>query len=217
MTIVQRRLDAVVAGVDITEAPEGLCAIHQPHCAAAIWQRQPLPRFQSWIDALEPERLPQARVILRPTDVHEAMLRICELYGTSKGGERDRLIDDVAALSQIFAYVMQAPYLRLRFDVVTDNSCRKFHTDTVTARLVCTYRGQGTQYGILKNGAEPRRIITVPTGSPIVLRGKLWPENPSSGLRHRSPPIEGTGETRLVLVLDPVLDLVDQPQEEILH
>ncbi|HMB12384.1 MAG TPA: DUF1826 domain-containing protein, partial [Roseovarius sp.] len=35
--------------------------------------------------------------------------------------------------------------------------------------------------------------------------------NPPSGLLHRSPPIEGSGETRLLLVLDPV----DDPEEAI--
>jgi hypothetical protein len=80
----------------------------------------------------------------------------------------------------------------------------------VTARLVCTFRGAGTQYGISADGAEPGRIFTVPTGAPIVLRGARWPERPRSGLLHRSHPIEGTDQTRLVLVLDPV----DDPQEE---
>ena len=72
------------------------------------------------------------------------------------------------------------------------------------ARLVCTYRGTGTQYGTGLNGADPDRIFTVPPSSPIILRGTLWPEHPASGLLHRSPPIAGTGETRLLLVLDPV-------------
>ncbi|MEW7008160.1 DUF1826 domain-containing protein [Lentilitoribacter sp. EG35] len=35
---------------------------------------------------------------------------------------------------------------------------------------------------------------------------KPKPETPTSGLLHRSPPIDGTGETRLLLVLDPVSD-----------
>nr|WP_245926135.1 DUF1826 domain-containing protein [Ascidiaceihabitans donghaensis] len=30
------------------------------------------------------------------------------------------------------------------------------------------------------------------------------------GCLHRSPPIEGSGETRLVLVLDPIFDLEDE-------
>lgn len=46
------------------ETPSDLSAIHQPACAAAIWQRQPLPTFQSWIDGLDAEQLPKARIIL---------------------------------------------------------------------------------------------------------------------------------------------------------
>lgn len=95
----------------------------------------------------------------------------------------------------------------LRLDVVTRNACRRFHIDAVTARLVCTYRGTGTRYGVSTGGGEPRRVFTVPTGSPIVLRGMRWPETPLSGLLHRSPPIEGTGETRLVL------DPLDDPED----
>lgn len=194
------------SGVEISDTTEGLAAILRPECAAAIWRRRPLPGFQSWIDALAPERLPKARVILRPEKVREAAVQICDMAGTPDGAERDRLIDDTTALAEIFAGLMDARYLRLRLDVITTNACRKFHVDAVTARLVCTYRGTGTQYGISTRGTEPRRIFTVPTGAPILLRGTLWPERPSSGLLHRSPPIEGTGETRLVFVLDSVAD-----------
>ncbi|EEE38158.1 hypothetical protein RKLH11_1999 [Rhodobacteraceae bacterium KLH11] len=105
---------------------------------------------------------------------------------------------------------MSATFLRLRLDVVTTNACRRFHIDAITARLVCTYRGTGTQYGVSTDGADPQRVFTVQTGSPILLRGTLWPAEPPSGLLHRSPPIEGTGETRLVLVLDPVTDPEDE-------
>jgi len=38
------------------------------------------------------------------------------------------------------------------------------------------------------------------------MRGTLWPAKPATGLLHRSPPIEGSGETRLLLVLDPIYD-----------
>lgn len=217
MTLVREIVKDAAIGVGVADAPEGLSAIQQPGCAAAIWRRHPLPGFQSWIDALEPERLPKARVILRPENVREAAVQICDAFGTPDCAERAKLIDDTAALADIFAGLMRAPYLRLRFDVVTTNACRKFHIDAVTARLVCTYRGTGTQYGISTDGAEPRRIFTVPTGAPILLRGTLWPERPNSGLLHRSPPIEGTGETRLVLVLDPVADLQSGPDREFMH
>jgi hypothetical protein len=94
---------------------------------------------------------------------------------------------------------------------VTTNACRKFHVDAMAARLICTYRGTGTQYGQSRNGDDPKRVFTVPTGSAVLLRGSLWPSNRDCGLVHRSPPIEGTGETRLVLVLDPV----DIPEDAI--
>ncbi len=87
--------------------------------------------------------------------------------------------------------------------------------DAITARLVCTYRGTGTQYGMSTDDADPQSVFTVPTGSPILLRGTFWPAEPPSGLLHRSPPIEGTGETRLVLVIDPVSDPADETRTAI--
>jgi hypothetical protein len=100
----------------------------------------------------------------------------------------------------------------------TGNPLNRSHIAAGTDRSIrfsyrCSgpYRGTGTQYGISTDGAEPRRIFTVPTGAPILLRGTRWPEHPRSGLLHRSPPIEGTGETRAVLVLDPV----DDPEEAV--
>ncbi|MBI6630825.1 DUF1826 domain-containing protein [Pontibaca salina] len=200
--------DAVI-GVGVAKSPETLSVIRSPSCAAAIWPRQQVPEFQTWIDALDPEELPRARMILRPDAVRDAALQICEASRTPAGAERDRLVDDIAALADVFSGVMRAKWLRLRLDVVTTNACWKFHTDAVTARLICTYRGTGTQYGISTDGAEPGRIFTVPAGSPILMRGTLWPEHPKSGLLHRSPPISGTGETRSVLVLDPIDDRED--------
>ncbi len=206
MTQAAEIIKSAPRGVDIVDRPEELATIHRADCAATIWRRQPVAGFQSWIDRLAPEQLPKARLILRPTDVRQAASEICAASGTPKGPERARLVDDVAALADIFAGLMQAEYVRLRFDVVTTNACRKFHVDAVKARLVCTYRGTGTQYGISAGGTEPRRIFTVPTGAPVVLRGTHWPERPRAGLLHRSPPIQGTGETRMLVVLDPVND-----------
>jgi hypothetical protein len=197
-------------GVAITETPEGLQAFRHPGCAAAVWGRQPVPGFAAWAGGLAPELLPRARVILRPAAVRAVAAEVCDAAGMPAHPERDRLVDDIAALADLFAGLMRARWLWLRLDVVTTNACRRFHVDAVTARLVCTYRGTGTQYGLAPGGGEPAEVFTVPTGAPILLRGTLWPEEPRSGLLHRSPPIEGTGEARLVLVLDPL----DDPEEE---
>ncbi len=207
MSVAEQILTEAANAVAVTDTPEGLSAIRDPGCAAAIWRRQTMPDFQRWINILDREQLPKGRVVLRPGAVRETVLQLCQMSGVPDELERDLLIDDIAALADIFAGPMDVAYLRLRLDAVATNACRRFHIDAVTARLVCTYRGTGTQYGLSPDKGDPQRVFTVPTGAPILLGGTLWPSDPPSGLLHRSPPIEGTGETRLVLVLDPVFDL----------
>ncbi|MEM9636545.1 MAG: DUF1826 domain-containing protein [Pseudomonadota bacterium] len=206
MSVVRRTLRKAAVGVAIADNPASLGTFLHPGCAAAIWRRQTPPEVQKWLDTLDPTMLPRGRVIL-PTDaVSDTLGHLCDVSALPEGPERDWLCDDIASLANMFAGLMQTRYLRLRLDVVTTNACRKFHIDAIMARLVCTYRGTGTQYGVSTDGTDPKRVFTVQTGAPILLRGTLWPAEPPSGLLHRSPPIEGTGETRLVLVVDPVFD-----------
>jgi len=211
MSFVRALVKDAAIGVAVADQPEDLKTFLQPGCAAAIWRRQPEPTFQKWIDTLDPSLLPQGRIVLRPSAVSSAVAALCDVAETPDCDERDHLIGDISALAEIFAGLTKAPYLRLRLQAVTTNACRKFHIDAITARLVCTYRGQGTQYGFSPDGDDPRRVFSVATCAPILLRGTLWSEKPASGLLHRSPPIEGTGETRLVLVLD----AVESPEDDI--
>lgn len=199
-------LTGAAVGVGIATDPAALSVFLQPGCAAAIWFRHPPRNVQTWLDTLDPDLLPRGRVTLPVNRVEEAVQQLCDISRLPNGPERDWLQSDIARLARIFADLMPAPYLKVRLDVVTTNACRKFHIDAVTARLVCTYRGTGTQYGISTDGQDPKRVFTAQTGAPILLRGTLWPEHPPSRLLHRSPPIEGSGETRLLLVLDPVHD-----------
>jgi hypothetical protein len=211
----QPSIDAA-EGPRIVESPEDLCIIHHASCPAVIWHRQPLTGFQQWIDGLDPARLPRVRTTLRPDAVPYAVEHLCADAGLADDRECARLIGDVSAMAQIFAEVMAADYLAMRLEVVTSNACRKFHIDALRARLICTYRGTGTQYGSAPEDGDPYQIHTVPTGAPMILRGTEWPVRPACGFVHRSPPIEGTGETRLVLVLDPVESL-DPPINQHRH
>jgi hypothetical protein len=209
MTFAQAIVKDTAAGVTFADKPEDLVVIQKPDCAAVILRRHTDHGLQTWLDSLAPDQLPNGRVVLRPKDVPDAITQLCEVARTPHSVERTRLIEDVVDLVDLFADLMQARYLRVRLQAVKNNACRKFHVDAITARLICTYRGTGTQYGISRDGNDPAQVFTAPTGSPVVLRGTLWPPEPNSGLLHRSPPIEGTDETRLILVLDPVFDLGD--------
>ena len=194
-------------GVCLASSPKGLASIKDAGCSAAIWKREPAAKFQNWIDGLDPVDLPRARIMLRAELVRDAMTDLVDAHTLLDCDERTMLVDDVAALAAMFSSIMDSRYLRLRLDVIETNACRKFHIDAVTARLICTYRGRATQYGNGAMGAEPKYSYDVPTGSPMILRGTSWRSAANPGLLHRSPPIEGTGETRLVLVLDPIVDI----------
>ncbi len=210
MTFVRDFVQPESSGVCVADTFAGLSEILRPECAAAIWWRPALSGVQPWLASLTVEELPRTRMIVGSDGVSEAVQQVFAASGSPDCAGRGLVVADIAMLSNNFAELMGAKFLRLRLDVVTTNACHKFHVDALTARLICTYKGTGTQYGFGVSGVEPEDIFTLPTDVPIVLRGTKWPEHPSAGLRHRSPPIEGTGETRLVLVLDPVTDREEQ-------
>ena len=197
--------------VPINDSIEGLNAVKQPLVPAAIWRRTPLSKFQTWIDSLPDKELPSARVALPLDAIQRALMEVMQISGMPACVQREMLIDDIAALANVFADINQTKFLRLRLEAITGNACSKFHIDAVTTRLVCTYRGPGTQYCFSADGTDSSNIFDVPTSSPIVMRGTLWPTKERSGFLHRSPPIEGSGKTRLLLVLDPISDPKIEP------
>ena len=193
---------AVVTGRDSSILDE----IWSPDSAAVIWERNPSSQFQEWIDTLPPGALPKARLALRPDDVEDAIAAICAERGVPSGPQCDTLAGDIGLLAKLFARIMAVPLVHLRLDVVNNNACSKFHIDNVPARLLCTYRGRGTEYGRSLAGEEPVSVQSVATGSVGLFRGRRWSSPERSVVTHRSPPISGLGETRLLLVIDAPLD-----------
>ena len=62
-------------------------------------------------------------MILPLDEVSDAVAGLCGAAGTPDCAERTRLIDNIAALADIFAGLMRPPFLRLRLIVVTTNAC----------------------------------------------------------------------------------------------
>ena len=180
-----------------------LSGIKQPGIAAAIWQRDPAPDFNDWILKVPPEHLPKLRSLVAVDAVESCIHAACDLAGTPAGPEREMLASDIAALAFLTSEIMKTSLLHLRLDVVSTSTSHKFHVDNMTARMLCTYRGSGTQLAQPGVVATP---LTVSQGSAVFLRGAHWPGKEKTGLLHRSPPIAGTGETRLLAAIDPALD-----------
>ena len=192
--------------VHMVEDPSQLTVFSEKNYPAVIWSRQILPDFQSWIDQIDPTLLPNSRKVVHKSVIQETLEDVFNNARMPQSDQLDWLLKDITQLGEVFSNLMQVDFLRLRLDVVSTNSCRKFHVDSVTGRLICTYRGEGTQYGISRDENEPVDIFSVPTGSPVLLSGLLSSKENGLELLHRSPPIEGTGVKRFVLVFDPIID-----------
>ena len=182
--------------------------IGDPGCAAAVWTCGRDAALGAWIDGLAAAFLPCTRTAIRPDGAGAAVLAACDAALTPQPERCRALADRVQSLATGFAVAMGVRWLRLRLDVIDTDGCRRFHRDVVRARLLCTLRGSGTEFGIASDGEDPARIERLATGDVGVFRGTLWPGGVLP-LVHRSPPIAGRGETRLLLVLDPLDDPED--------
>ncbi|SEB09505.1 DUF1826 domain-containing protein [Rubrimonas cliftonensis] len=196
-------------GVVESADPAILAGIRQPGVAAAIWRRPRDPGFAAWIDALPPERLPRLSTLTTPELVERVVHAACDSAGTPAGLHRDRLASDAAALALILSQVAAQPLIEIRLEVVDTDKCRKFHIDRVRCRMLCTYRGAGTQYGAAAPGPDhaPAVVQQLSAADAALFRGAFWPGAEFPGVLHRSPPLAGTGETRLLLVVDPMDDV----------
>lgn len=109
------------------------------------------------------------------------------------------LVADIQTLAVRFAELTGKSALRIRLEGVTTNACKKVHADYTDLRLITTYAGPGTDYA--PHGDGDCCLERVPTGAITLFKGRLFGAGHDPCL-HRSPPIEGSGEARLVLVID---------------
>jgi hypothetical protein len=148
----------------------------------------------------------------------------CDLTRAIQGlsaSARDWVMADVTMLLGRFGRLTRASRLRVWFGAVRTDRCRKFHVDYLRYRLVTTYLGPGTEW--LPDGAVCREALDEPWDCPeaanarivrdssqvrraapgdvLVMRGAVAPH---LGAVHRSPPIDGTGKTRVVLIASTV-------------
>ncbi|MEH3040010.1 MAG: DUF1826 domain-containing protein [Sphingomonas paucimobilis] len=191
--------------VHIGAAADALPAIRLAAINLAIWQRpHPVPAIDDTVlDGVDD------LAIVHPVDLLAAMLPADLRTAGYPDAIAALLGDDIAMLGQGFAAIVGAGRVSIRLDVVETDACRRFHADYVTARLICSYVGPGTQWldaadaAALGAGADvdALTIRSLATGHVGVFKGKSW--SPDAPIVHRSPPILTTGERRLLLVIDP--------------
>lgn len=189
----------------IAEQKEVLKEIWQEECSLAVWQRDVPVDVSSLLET----DIKNVRVIV-PSHCPETRLRE-ELRecGYPNGVTGQKLIQDILSICNEFRELTASPSIEIRLEIVTGNSCWKFHSDYVELRLITTYLGRGTQWiddqypGHMTNEPSPEAIKELGIGDIGLFKGRLGKGRPAI---HRSPPIDGTGEKRLLLVLNPVED-----------
>lgn len=167
---------------------------------AAIWTRTMPQLVQDWLDQLPAENLPAGRVVLTPSKVSDCIADLFAAQGILSSPPVSWIQADAEQMAYAVADLVGTGLIRLRLEPVFDDACSKLHIDNVVARLICTYRGPGTVLGLDCDNAAG--LLTVPTGLPVLLKGKQWPGAQMPELRHRSPAILGSGQSRLMLVLE---------------
>lgn len=186
--------------------PSVLAAIARPGTALAIWQRALPEGLADWLAALPVAQLPALWCKIDAAHAADAVLGACAEVGLGEAPEARLLARDVAALARHMAGVSGRDRISLRLKVVRDDSCRRFHVDAMRLRMLCSYRGAGTQYGVGRpGGADPAPIRQMRPGDVATLRGSAWRgEDAPCGIIHRSPPMQPGDDTRFLLVIDPV-------------
>ena len=190
--------------VSIADTASRLDQLNAPGCGGVIWRRVLNPELLAWLWSLDAEHFPQTRKVFRPDQAQEQVAQILANSTMPEGVGCDALRAEIVDCVGGFCALMRPPFLQLRLEVVDDDACRIFHMDNVTARMITTYRGPGTEFGVSYNGAPPEETSFALPGEPLILRGKRWAEDLVDPIVHRSPAIESTGQVRFLMVLDPL-------------
>ncbi len=204
-------------GIATCDAAEDLATINKPDMELVIWRRALPMCLQTWLDRMDASCLPDLRILVRPGDLRRAVEPHLDEIGMPAGDMRDLLVGDVDDLVSAFAGIARSDLVDVRLERVSHDSCWKFHRDYVEARLLTTYRGPGTEWVQPIHAERALRAQKRFKGPLEHIRGNdvaLFKGNCAglgSGIVHRSPPIAGTGCTRLLLSLNKRSDASPEP------
>ena len=177
--------------------------IRNDDCNLAIWQR-PLPFDAAPLITGAPQDI---RCEATPAALPDLLRAALSEAGFAAELLHDAFVADAALLADHFCAALRLARFEVRLEVITTDSCRKFHADYVTARLITTYVGPGTDWldadgaSAVARGAQPARINRMKAGDVGLFKGRLASLHPAI---HRSPPISQSGERRLLMVLNPL-------------
>ena len=195
------------AGVVIVDHVADLAWIYEPRFQGVLLRRSPNPRIAGDIERLGAEGRLGSGVRARiDPDALAAGHCPAGLPPTPA------LLADIAQLAELYRDLLGCPALGLRLEVLDRAMCPRFHVDAVGLRLLCTYRGPGTQWArrdVLAHRNDPDAQQVLGCAEPfdaLILKGSAWPGNETAGAVHRSPAPSDDPLPRILLSIDAVWD-----------
>ena len=186
---------AVVTG----DTPATLSSIHDPAVQLALWQRA-RPEGLGWIDALDWDEIDDIDAEIGGPRWTVEISSLLYEAGYPQDLKGDALAQDLTACATQFASLMDCERLNMRLEVVETDACRKFHMDYVTARLLMSLHGPGTQWIDTTLGSDAP-VNQLGVGDVAIVKGRVAVEQPQ--ILHRSPPVAASKTARLLFVLNP--------------
>ena len=190
------------------EHPKVLATILRDQVQLSIWKRTLPLCLTTWLKNLPTHQLPNLRILARHSELKEQLERALDHCEMPEGPMRRIFVADIGELVSHFAAIVDSDYVDIRLETVTHNSCWKFHRDYVEARLLTTYLGPATEW-VQPDYSEQALLEQMKYSGPIermkthhvsIFKGSCL--GTDSGVVHRSPPIAGTGQTRVLLCLN---------------
>ena len=179
----------------------------------AEWRRPPQALIVDWLETHADDLGSGLRQTLNPGARPD-------LSRFPAGAGRDALADDLTLLGEMLGELLAPESIGLRLEVVRQAMCPRLHVDRVGIRMLCTYRGPGSEWvadshldrrflgaaaggqpdttsGLLRPGY---RIEQIPPFAVALLKGSLWQGNAGRGIVHRSPAV--SQPPRILVALD---------------
>ncbi len=196
-------------GILRADAPTILARVRDPWVGLALWRRSAPAAVAAALDSVAAEGLSRGRLLTELGELDRAvdwLLQNSSLAGTAA---ETYLRADIAGLAARFARLLGTELVDLRLEAVGHDACWKYHRDNTRLRLITTYRGPGTQIvapefaacALREQRAYRGPMEELPRFAVALFKGSRA-DRQEDGIVHRSPPVAGSGQTRLVLCLN---------------
>jgi hypothetical protein len=194
---------------------DGLATILDGASNLRLWCREPDPAISAEVAELASDTFPNVRCLTSAATYGDDITGLFTHCGLN-AGDFPHWVDDMGRLTTLFCRLVGPLPVTLRLETLSGDGCRRFHVDRSYLRLLCTYHGPATEWlgdeqvdwNALEQGLANEAILR--QGSPNswetfwvgVMKGAQFPKNRGKGLVHRSPPLAGSGQSRLLFCLD---------------